>query len=116
MTPRDILEISRIPQGFLSQQEEAAGWDPGSETEEPPSVYRGGGKYQAPEELRKRPDPRKTITREQVLEALNKCGNRREDAAAYLGISRRSLQYKIKEYHFSDRCRYEEQAPEEKGE
>ena len=116
MTPKDILEISRIPQGFLSQPEETAGWDPGSEAEEPPSVYRGGGKYQVPEELGKRPDPRKTITREQVLEALNKCGNRREDAAAYLGISRRNLQYKIKEYHFSDRCRYEEKAPEEKDE
>ena len=48
----------------------------------------------------------KKISREQILEALDLCGNRREDTAIYLGISRRQLQYKIKEYHISARCHY----------
>ncbi len=101
MTPRDILEISRIPQGFLSQEEDAAGRSSGPAVEGLPPMY------EEPRRDQKRPGVRKTITREQVLEALQRCGNRRDQAAAYLGISRRSLQYKIKEYRISDRCRYE---------
>ena len=55
-----------------------------------------------------RPKPQKgTLDRETVQAALEKCGNNREKTANLLGISRRQLQYKIKEYRLSPRCRYD---------
>lgn len=39
---------------------------------------------------------------------LAACGGHRGRAAEYLGISRRYLQYKIREYHISSRCRYDQ--------
>ena len=48
------------------------------------------------------------IAKRKILDALSICGNRREEAATYLGISRRQLQYRIKQYHISSRCRYDE--------
>ena len=45
------------------------------------------------------------LNRETVLAALAACGGNREKTAEYLGISRRYLQYKIREYHISPRCR-----------
>ncbi len=48
-----------------------------------------------------------TPTRDQILDALKACSGHRAKTAEYLGISRRCLQYKIKEYHISSRCHYE---------
>lgn len=45
------------------------------------------------------------LNRETVLAALAACGGNREKTAEYLGISRRYLQYKIREYHTPPRCR-----------
>ncbi|MBQ7534464.1 MAG: sigma 54-interacting transcriptional regulator [Stomatobaculum sp.] len=101
MTPREVTEISRIPQGFLSSQEEEYGARQEMTAPEAPSGM-----------FRSAAVPRRTITRELLLEALQKCGNRREKAAEYLGVSRRTLQYKIKEYRISTRCRYQEVPPD----
>jgi len=49
------------------------------------------------------------MTKQKILDALNACDNRRAEAAAYLGISRRQLQYRIKQYHISSRCRYDDE-------
>ena len=46
---------------------------------------------------------------EDILAALDICHNHRAKTAEYLGISRRQLQYKIREYHISSRCTYEEE-------
>lgn len=46
------------------------------------------------------------LSKESVLAALTLCNGHRERTAEYLGISRRYLQYKIKEYHIQSRCRY----------
>ncbi|MCI8455081.1 MAG: sigma 54-interacting transcriptional regulator [Lachnospiraceae bacterium] len=50
------------------------------------------------------------LGREQIIAALAECGQHRGKAAKLLGISVRKLQYKIKEYHLSTRCRYKEDA------
>lgn len=47
-------------------------------------------------------------TRDQIIAALQTCSGHREKTAEYLGISRRCLQYKIKEYHISPRCHYDD--------
>ena len=43
------------------------------------------------------PQPKRELTRESILEALELNGGHRERTAQYLGISRRTLQYKLKE-------------------
>ncbi len=48
------------------------------------------------------------LTKEHLLAALVVCDNNREKTAAYLGISKRQLQYKIKLFHISSRCTYTE--------
>lgn len=93
MTPNLVKEITSIPAGMLEPLTE----DPVRTHIEPipmPSAVR------------------RPLTRERVIEALNACGQRREEAAEYLGISRRQLQYRIKQYHLSSRCRYAEQEEE----
>lgn len=97
MTPNNVLKISSIPNGILaeSQQPMPSGGAP--------AVY----------ENRRRKTSGSKLTRESLLEALGICQNNREKTAAYLGISRRQLQYKIKEFHISDRCRYQEGAAKE---
>ena len=47
------------------------------------------------------------LNKEVILAALAACGNHRGRTAEYLGISRRQLQYKIREYHIPSRCIYE---------
>ena len=49
----------------------------------------------------------KTLSKEVIETALSLCGNHRGRTAEYLGISRRYLQYKIREYHIDSRCRYD---------
>ena len=82
MTPPGIIEIENIPSGMLPDAHTA---------EQEPAPSAGASR----------------LSREAILEALAVCGDRRTDAAKYLGISRRYLQYKIREYHISPRCRYE---------
>lgn len=105
MTPRAAREITLIPPGMLSS----------SPKPQMPSVSDGSGYsiLTAPK-IRDSGSPasaypysRSSPSREQILEALAACSGYRQQAADYLGISRRTLQYKIKEYHISSRCRYE---------
>ena len=48
------------------------------------------------------------VTKELILSALERCDYHRAKTAEYLGISRRQLQYKIREYHIPSRCHYED--------
>lgn len=87
MTPYSVTEIDSIPEGMLEEDSR-------------PVSPREAALFQA----------RKTTkmpTREELLAALKLFGNNRSKAAQYLGISRRSLQYKLKEYHIPPR--YEQQ-------
>lgn len=87
MTPPGITEISSIPSGMLSSQEISA-----AQPEFPV--------------LSDAPGNNTRLTKEAILAALNASNGNREKAAQMLGISRRYLQYKIREYHLSSRCRY----------
>lgn len=84
MTPYSTTEITSIPSGMLS-------------TGEAPQ------KSHSP-----RPQPSsKKLSKETILAALEVCGSHRGKTAEYLGISRRQLQYKIREYHIPSRCHYD---------
>jgi transcriptional regulator with PAS, ATPase and Fis domain len=84
MTPSAIKEISSIPKGMLEKQ-----------------VFEG---YK--EKVNNFYLPQEKLGKESLIAALAACGNRREATAEYLGVSRRQLQYLIKKYHISSRCRY----------
>lgn len=92
MTPRSVREISSISQGLLFSEGGTAKVKADADKIEETFPVTAAGRR---------------LSKEQILAALEKCQNRREDAAKYLGISRRQLQYKIKEYHISSRCRYD---------
>lgn len=86
MTPSSTTEINSIPVGMLGEQ---------STVHELP-VERvlpnlGSGR----------------LSKDKVMSALMACGNHRGKTAEYLGISRRQLQYKIREYHIPSRCHYD---------
>lgn len=83
MTPTNTIEITSIPRMMLLSESQLE-----SEREG----------HAAPETI--------TLTRERIMAALEACGEHREKTAKYLGISRRLLQYKIREYHISSRCKY----------
>ena len=93
MTPSSTTEISSIPTGMLSDS-------PPVEADAPYPAQC------APARL----SPH-YLSKENVLAALAACNNHRGRTAEYLGISRRQLQYKIKEYHISSRCQYHEPPP-----
>lgn len=86
MTPYAIQEIKSIPHGMLKVSTASQDFVP-----EKPAVP---------------VLPSTALTREKLLAALELCNNRRKETAAYLGISRRQLQYKIKQFHLSTRCEY----------
>lgn len=93
MTPPAAVMISSIPSGMMNDaladtERVAAEPLPGTAPHQP------GVRSAA------------ALDRETVLAALAACGGNREKTAEYLGISRRYLQYKIREYHISPRCRY----------
>lgn len=94
MTPYATTEISSIPVGLLQENMTAPA---------------------APKVQRAVVPAIGTLTREKLEAALTQCGGRRDDTAAYLGISRRQLQYKIKQFHLSGRCRYEAGNPFDGG-
>ena len=107
MTPASTKEINVIPDGMLSydpQQEPQA--SQAAERLPVPETDNEGSALPA-ESAMPVPYRRHSATREEIVEALSRCHGRREAAAALLGISRRQLQYRIKEYHLSDRCQYE---------
>ncbi|MDF3005435.1 MAG: Psp operon transcriptional activator [Oscillospiraceae bacterium] len=88
MTPSSTTEINSIPVGMLG--EKAAVHDLPIERTLP---NLGSGR----------------LSKEKVLAALVACGNHRGKTAEYLGISRRQLQYKIREYHIPSRCHYDKE-------
>ncbi|WP_283610361.1 sigma-54 interaction domain-containing protein [Faecalispora anaeroviscerum] len=94
MTPHATREIKSIPSGMLSNETDTAQQLPQSAGFSPQN--HPGQRSDGP-------------SRDEVLVALATCGNHREKAAQYLGISRRKLQYKIREYHLSSRCHYQDE-------
>lgn len=99
MTPRSVKEISHIPPGMLSadfgSSPDKAKVPEQKTTPADSTLYRMSG-----------------LSKELIVEALQHCGSHRGKTAEYLGISRRYLQYKIKEYHISSRCQYAEEKQE----
>lgn len=95
MTPPAAVMISSIPSGVLN--------DADADTERGAAGLLAGT-------VPSLPGARSTaaLNRETVLAALAACGGNREKTAESLGISRRYLQYKIREYHISPRCRYDQ--------
>lgn len=98
MTPNATQEIASIPEGMLYNEANHVRQTAVPSAAYPPVSW-------SPPSKRRADSP----SREEVLNALNACGNHRERASQYLGISRRQLQYKIREYHLSSRCRYPEE-------
>ena len=96
MTPSSVREIKHIPMGMLTSEE----------AERPQREGTLHGSLLA--DTNPRGYRSEELTRERVTAALSSCGGRRKDAARLLGISLRTLQYKIREYHLSSRCRYED--------
>ncbi len=86
MTPAATTDITSIPSGMLPE-------------EKLPVI--------SDHAVRSRP---LRLDREAILSALAVCGNHRGKTAEYLGISRRQLQYKIREYHIPSRCVYESES------
>ncbi len=96
MTPPAAVMISSIPSGMMN--------DAGTDTER-------GAVEQLAGTVSPLPGARSAaaLNRETILAALAACGGNRGKTAEYLGISRRYLQYKIREYHISPRCRYNQE-------
>ena len=86
MTPAATTDITSIPSGMLPEERLPVSYDRPS-----------------------RPGPPR-LNKETILAALVVCGNHRGKTAEYLGISRRQLQYKIREYHIPSRCVYESES------
>lgn len=96
MTPSSTKEILEIPHGLLG--------DVFSASSSPDSV-----REPSLNPVTATPYFPRKLGRQEIIDALALSGGNREKTAAYLGISRRQLQYKIKMYHLSSRCIYNEQ-------
>lgn len=105
MTPGMTSEIRSIPEGFLSPVPDAAEPAPGPFSPVLPAGTPEAGKLPSatPEHTSFSSE---NLSRESILRALSLFDGHRQKTADYLGISRRYLQYKIREYHISSRCRY----------
>lgn len=93
MTPSSTKEIMSIPIGLLGDDELTIDRDAITQEAKPTGsreVFHI-----------------KKLTKESLQTALLKNRNNRAATAEYLGISRRQLQYKIKEFHLSPRCKYD---------
>ena len=88
MTPSATTEITSIPVGLLG--------------DEPASVH-SAPLYHHPHPPFRPASPSK----EDILAALNLFGGNRTKTAEYLGVSRRYLQYKIKEFNLPPRYHQE---------
>lgn len=95
MTPQSTKEIISIPPEILAYAKEKRVET--GKIEIPFPSLSGGGRT-----------VRRNLDREMILSALEVCGGHRGRTAEYLGISKRQLQYKIKEFRISPRCQYEE--------
>lgn len=96
MTPPAAVMISSIPSGMLN--------DEGTDTERGEVEPLAGTGPPLPGAR-----SAAALDRKKILAALAACGGNRGKTAEYLGISRRYLQYKIREYHISPRCRYDQE-------
>ncbi|WMJ83994.1 sigma-54 interaction domain-containing protein [Oscillospiraceae bacterium LTW-04] len=84
MTPYATTEITSMPYGLLANET---------------SIH-----MQSQDDAPKQPSPRSSgLGEDEVLAALQRFDNNRTKAAQYLGISRRYLQYKIKEFNIPSR-------------
>ena len=110
MTPRNQTEISSIPAGMLDTTLYSSEAYNGEQILPSPSTEYLSSDY-TPFTIQignSRLNHKSPLTRATIESALKQSHGRREEAAKILGISRRYLQYKIKEYHISSRCRYNE--------
>ncbi|KAF5063962.1 Transcriptional regulatory protein ZraR [anaerobic digester metagenome] len=96
MTPYATTEITSIPTGILAG--EASVYHPAPERPEGQSTSRRAG-----------------LGKEELLAALELMGGNRTKAAEYLGISRRYLQYKIREYQIPARYKKRAETPDDGG-
>lgn len=83
MTPHSVTEIASIPEGMLED-------DTSTTLQREVPLLPPEGKNRTP-------------SREEIIAALKLFGNNRSKVAQYLGISRRTLQYKLKEYQIPPR-------------
>ena len=83
MTPHSVTEIASIPEGMLED-------DTSTTLQREVSLLPPQGKNRTP-------------SRDEIIAALKLFGNNRSKVAQYLGISRRTLQYKLKEYQIPPR-------------
>jgi len=90
MTPYTTTEISSIPSGMLTEEHET---------------------FHYPAETKASSSGK--LSEEKLLAALSVCGNHRGKTAEYLGISRRQLQYKLREYGIPSR--YHRRKEEDQG-
>ena len=92
MTPKAVKEINCIPPEILESHAGTLEREALPDTPTQISVCRSYTKQ--------------SLTKDEVMHALEVCRGHREQTAQYLGISKRKLQYMIKEYHLSERCQY----------
>lgn len=92
MTPKAVKEINCIPPEILESHAGTLEREALPDTPTQISVCRSYTKQ--------------LMTKDEVMHALEVCRGHREQTAQYLGISKRKLQYMIKEYHLSERCQY----------
>ena len=92
MTPTAVKEINCIPPEILESHAGTLEREALPDTPTQISVCRSYTKQ--------------SLTKDEVMHALEVCRGHREQTAQYLGISKRKLQYMIKEYHLSERCQY----------
>lgn len=92
MTPKAVKEINCIPPEILESHAGTLEREALPDTPTQISVRRS---Y-----------TNQSLTKDEVMHALEVCRGHREQTAQYLGISKRKLQYMIKEYHLSERCQY----------
>ena len=83
MTPHSVTEIASIPEGMLED-------DTSTTLQREVPLLPPHGKNRTP-------------SRDEIIAALKLFGNNRSKVAQYLGISRRTLQYKLKEYQIPPR-------------
>ncbi len=107
MTPSQTVEINSIPEGFHSAVSETAGISPEERTDTLRPEVPDPQSSSLPARTGTA-SPRPDLTEDAIRSALALFHGHRQKTADYLGISRRYLQYKIREYHISSRCRYDE--------